>query len=108
MFTFVDARLRLVVISLVLLAAALAPGLARADEAGNGLSVPAADPAVLFLAPRPEQPNYARRVQLFVDAIVPEPFKSTFDATGGADAWGLPISLPSPDPNNPDFVYQRF
>src|SRR5688572_28649073 len=108
MFTFVDSRLRLAILSLVLLAAASAPGMALAEEGGDGLTVPAADPAVVFLAPRPDQPNYAMRVQLFVEAVVPEPFKSTFNTTGGADAWGLPISLPSPDPNNPEFVYQRF
>ena len=56
----------------------------------------------------PEQPNYAVRVQAFVQATVPEPFRSAFDATGGSDVWGLPTSEPASDPNNPNFVYQRF
>ncbi len=81
----------------------------------NGLTVPAADPAVAFVTPSPDQPNYAARVQVFEQTSVPDSwngqpvqFWSTYAAAGGADVWGLPTSAPRVDPNNPHFVYQRF
>jgi hypothetical protein len=30
------------------------------------------------------------------------------NATGGLDVWGMPTSAPAADPNNPQFIYQRF
>ena len=84
----------------VLLTAALAmlsPGVARAE------TLPAADPAMVFLAPSPDQPNYSARLQVYVQASVPEPFLSAYTGDLGA-----PVSLPIADPNNPHFVYQRF
>jgi len=80
----------------------------------DGLSVPPPDPALQFVAPRPEQPEYAQRVQAFVDSTVPDvyggqpvAFLQTFDDVG-VDTLGLPTSQPAADPNNPQFVYQRF
>lgn len=81
----------------------------------NGLTVPAADPAVAFVMPSPDQPNYAARMQVFLQTSVPESwnglpvqFWSTYSSAGGADVWGVPTSAPKADPNNPNFVYQRF
>jgi hypothetical protein len=81
----------------------------------NGLTVPAADPAVAFVMPSPDQPNYAARIQVFLQTSVPDSwnglpvqFWSTYSSTGGADVWGVPTSAPKADPNNPNFVYQRF
>ncbi|MDQ6669761.1 MAG: hypothetical protein M3069_03260 [Chloroflexota bacterium] len=81
----------------------------------NGLTVPAADPAVAFVTPSPDQPNYTARQQVFAQSSVPESwngkavhFWSTYTTMGGPDVWGLPTSTPSIDPNNPHFVYQRF
>jgi hypothetical protein len=96
-------RLLISILGLVLM---LAPSAAMAQ--GTGLTLPAEDPVLAYVAPTADQPNYTMRVQAFVQAIVPEPFMTTFDATGGADVWGLPTSRPTADPNNPNFVYQRF
>jgi hypothetical protein len=81
----------------------------------NGLTLPAADPAVAFVAPSPDQPNYPARLQVFLQSTVPDSwngqrvqFWSTYTAAGGSDIWGLPTSAPAADPNNPNFVYQRF
>jgi hypothetical protein len=81
----------------------------------NGLTVPASDQAIAFVAPSPDQPNYDARLQVYLQATVPntwngEPvgFFSAFNNDGGVAVWGLPISTPAADPNNPQFVYQRF
>ena len=73
-----------------------------------GLMLPAASPATAFVAPSPDQPNYMARLQVFVQAIVMEPFLSTYNASGGPAVWGLPTSSPTADPHNPSFMYQRF
>jgi hypothetical protein len=80
----------------------------------DGLTVPPVDPALVFVAPTPDQPNYAARVQTFVGATVPDvwngqpvQFLSTLNDTG-EDVLGLPTSEPAADPHNPQFVYQRF
>jgi len=73
-----------------------------------GLMLPAASPATAFVAPSPDQPNYMARLQVFVQAIVMEPFLSTYNASGGPAVWGLPTSSPTADPRNPSFTYQRF
>jgi hypothetical protein len=81
----------------------------------NGLTLPPADPAMAFVAQNPDQPNYTARLQVFLSATVPDSwggqpvqFLSTFNDAGGADVLGLPTSAPKADPNNPNFVYQRF
>jgi hypothetical protein len=48
------------------------------------------------------------RLQVFVRAVVSEPFLSTYNASGGAVVWGLPTSSPAADPHDPNFLYQRF
>jgi hypothetical protein len=81
----------------------------------NGLTLPAADPAIAFVTPSPDQPNYAARLQVFTQSSVPDSwngqpvqFWSAYTAAGGAAVWGLPTSAPKADPNNPHFIYQRF
>jgi hypothetical protein len=74
----------------------------------GGLSVPPADPAIAFVAPTPDQPNYAARLAVYLQGTIPEPFWSAYNALGGSNVWGLPTSAPKADPNNPHFTYQRF
>jgi len=81
----------------------------------NGLTVPAADPAVAFITPSQDQPNYTARLQVFLHSSVPDSwsgqavnFWSTYAAADGSDVWGMPTSAPRADPNNPHFIYQRF
>src|SRR5712691_4698159 len=100
----------------------------------DGLSLPAADPDLLGSAPTPSSPDYAVQALAFINLYVPDDwngmpvnFQSTFlDTVTCADAfatdpcdqtvlpaldlevWGLPTSLPTSDPLNPDFIYQRF
>jgi hypothetical protein len=81
----------------------------------SGLTLPVVDPALQFIAPTSDQPDYSARVNTFVQALVPdswngEPveFLSTYNSSGGAEVLGLPVSQPKADPNNPNFVYQRF
>jgi hypothetical protein len=70
----------------------------------DGLTVPAADPAVTFVAPSPDQPNYPARLAAYLNAIVAPQVASAY----ASDIWGLPTSTLKADPNNPNFVYQRF
>jgi hypothetical protein len=70
----------------------------------GGLTVPKADAAVAFVAPTPDQPNYDARIAAYTNATVAPPFAASYDLT----LLGLPTSNAKPDPNNPNFVYQRF
>jgi hypothetical protein len=90
------------------------PGVVSAAGPLDGLTIPPADPALVFVAPTPDQPNYDARLQAFVSATVPDEwngqpvqFLSTLNDTG-VDVLGLPTSEPAADPNNPQFIYQRF
>jgi hypothetical protein len=81
----------------------------------DGLTLPPQDPALTFIAPSPDQTNYASRLEVFLGATVPDQWHgmpvqlyATYAALGGMDVWGLPTSAPNADPNNPQFVYQRF
>ncbi len=100
----------------------------------HGSTVPQADPQLISAAPLPSDPDYAAKAIDFVRANTPETFDgepvkflTTFNNTVGlADAfpqgngdpgllpllnlqlWGLPTSAPAMDPNNHDFIYQRF
>jgi hypothetical protein len=100
----------------------------------NGSTFPAPNERLAALAPSPGQPGYAPEVLEFVRRNAPETFNgqpvhffSTFSSTvtpeaafgrGGGDAsllplinleiWGVPTSLPAQDPNNDNFIYQRF
>jgi hypothetical protein len=99
--------------ALVLFATAT-PGMALAAGPLDGLTIPSVDPAIAFVAPTPDQPNYDARLQAFLSITVPDEwngmpvqFLSTLNATG-VDQIGLPVSAPKADPNNPQFIYQRF
>jgi hypothetical protein len=97
----------------------------------NGSTFPAPDPAVIGATPTPNDPAYATRIVQFVQEQAPnsfdgEPvsFAQTFDSTVSAqdspdtpdsllplfdlDIWGAPTSHPARDPNNNNFIYQRF
>lgn len=87
--------------------AVFVPGVASA-AATDGLTVPQADPSLLFVAPSPSQPNYDARLQAFLQATVSDQFMGAYNDNGGVDVLGLPTSAPTADPNNPNFIYQRF
>jgi hypothetical protein len=100
----------------------------------DGLSLPAEDPDVVASAPSPDAPDFTTQALAFINVYVPDSwnglpvnFQQTFLSTVtctdafGSDAcdptqlptmdlqvWGLPTSLPTSDPLNSDFVYQRF
>jgi hypothetical protein len=95
-------------------AMAMVPVVAAAQGPLDGLTIPQPDPALVFVAPSPDQPNYDARLQAFLEATVPDTwngqpvqFLSTLNDTG-VDVLGLPTSAPAADPNNPNFIYQRF
>ncbi len=100
----------------------------------DGLSLPADDPEMLGAAPIAGTDTYTADALTFVNIYVPDNwnglnvnFQTTFlqsvtcaDAFGAdpcdesqlpasaLELWGLPTSLPTSDPLNADFVYQRF
>ncbi len=97
----------------------------------NGSTFPAPDDALKAAAPKVDDPDYAAAVIAFVRDNAPDTFDgqpvnfgSTFfgsispDQAGTDDPnllalldleiWGVPISQPIADPNNPSFIYQRF
>ncbi len=100
----------------------------------NYSAVPGPQRELIDAAPFPSDPDYARKAIDFVLANAPDQwqglpvgFTRTFMATvryedafpqGGGEPsllpllnlelWGLPTSLPARDPNNRNFVYQRF
>jgi hypothetical protein len=95
---------------------------------------PAPDPALASSAPPVGSPNYSTAILSFVQQHAPDSFNglpvnffTTFENTVPASAafpngggspglltgfdlemWGVPISQPAFDPNNHNFVYQRF
>lgn len=99
--------------------------------AGPGLS---ADSTLMAHLPSVGTPGYRELASAYVDATAPDTlnglptsFARTYRSTArcsdvsgvaacddgvlfdtAADLWGLPVSSPSPDPQNPDFVYLRF
>lgn len=99
----------------------------------NGSAFPAADNDLIAAAPTPADADYAAKAIDFVQRTAPDVFDGeptgffrTFKGTvtladafpSGGDAdmlpllnlqvWGLPTSKPAYDPNNHDFIYQRF
>jgi len=100
----------------------------------NGAVVPGVDPALTATAPAPGSPGYATAILDYVRANAPNQFEgrpvnflSTFQSSvtlaiaypqGGGDPsllpgiqlelWGVPTSRPAYDPNNRNFVYQRW
>jgi hypothetical protein len=100
----------------------------------NGAVMPAIDPALVAAAPQPGSPGYATAVIQFVRQNAPNSFEGhpvnferLFSGTvtlavaypqGGGDPallpginleiWGVPTSRPAYDPNNRNFIYQRW
>jgi photosystem II stability/assembly factor-like uncharacterized protein len=100
----------------------------------NGAQMPGNDPAIVGAAPAPTSPSYGTAIIAFVRAQAPNTFEgkpvnfsATFDNSvtlataypqGGGDPgllpglnlelWGVPTSRPTYDPNNRNFIYQRF
>ena len=97
----------------------------------NGSTFPAPDVSVINSTPTPSDPAYATKIVQFVldqapDTFLGEPvnFARTFSSTVSAqdapdapdsilplfdlDVWGAPTSHPAQDPNNFNFIYQRF
>jgi hypothetical protein len=100
----------------------------------DGLNLPPADPELLGSAPVPGAEDYTTQALAFINVYVPDEwnglqvnFLSTFlntvncaDAFGAEpcdpallpafalELWGVPTSLPTTDPLNSEFVYQRF
>lgn len=100
----------------------------------DGLTLPPVDPDMVGSAPPTASPEYINQALSFVSAYVPDVFEdqqvnfqttylesvSCADAFGdqpcdpsqlaafALELWGLPTSLPTPDPVNGDFIYQRF
>ena len=98
-----------------------------------GSTVPAPVQSLIDSAPLPNDPSYASKAIEFVRANAPDTFEGepvgffkAFSSTvtladafpQGGDAgllpllnlqlWGLPTSKPALDPNNHEFIYQRF
>jgi N-acetylmuramoyl-L-alanine amidase len=102
----------------------------------NGSTFPAPDPGIIGQSPKPSDPEYLARAMDFVRATAPDNWdgqqvnfsKTFFSSVTTQDAypngvpdggdglvpyfnleiWGLPTSKPAHDPNNPNFIYQRF
>jgi hypothetical protein len=81
----------------------------------NGSTFPPADPTMKANTPPVDSPTYSTDIVTFVNANVPDTwngkqvnFLQTFNNLGGLTIWGAPISQPSADPANANFVYQRF
>jgi len=105
---------RLVIAAALGLSILVTPAVVSAAGPLDGLTVPQVDPALVFVEPTPDQPNYDARLAAFLEATVPDEwngmpvqFYSMLNDTG-VDVLGLPTSAVTPDPNNPQFVYQRF
>lgn len=100
----------------------------------GGRTLPTLDQQLIAGGPSPLSPDYAAESQAFIQANVPDQwegvrvgfyseflatvtFQDAFpDGVGNADllpgfaqeVWGLPVSRPTRDPNNPDLVYLRW
>jgi hypothetical protein len=77
----------------------------------NGSSFPAPDSALKMATPQVGTRDYAARLSDFIAQNVPDQFEGiqvNFLRTFDLSVWGVPISHPMRDPNNPDFIYQRF
>jgi hypothetical protein len=88
----------------------------------NGSDLPAPDSALKAATPAVASPGYGTAIVDFVHSNAPDSFESlavsfgnTFFNSGlgsnpliALEVWGAPISRPQRDPNNANFVYQRF
>lgn len=81
----------------------------------NGSTFPAPDDALKDATPSVSSPDYDVAIMQFVRDVAPDEwngqpvaFQQTFFNTGGLEIWGAPISNPAYDPNNVNFIYQRY
>jgi hypothetical protein len=81
----------------------------------NGSGFPAPDNTLKANTPPVSDPNYSANISTFIETNVPDTvagqpvnFFQRFNTSGGLTIWGAPISNPRADPNNSNFVYQRF
>jgi hypothetical protein len=100
----------------------------------NGATFPATDTALIKSAPAVGSPGYATKVIAWIQQVAPDSFnnlpvnffktfyntvslKQAYPNGGGSpsfiplldlEMWGVPLSAPAVDPNNHNFVYQRF
>lgn len=100
----------------------------------NGSTLPASDPTMMTSTPQVGDPAYAERIVQFMRDNAPNDFSGApvrfFDTFSGTvdfatafpsgsgnaallpllnlEIWGTALSRPMADPNNSDFVYQRY
>jgi hypothetical protein len=81
----------------------------------NGSTFPAPDDTIKNNTPPVNSPTYSSDIIPFIQKTVPDQyggqqvnFFQYFNNQGGLTIWGAPISNPQPDPNNGNFIYQRF
>jgi hypothetical protein len=80
----------------------------------NGSVFPSPDDQLKARTPAVGSPEYANILQ-FIQSVTPDQFNGqpvnfwqTFQARGGLEVLGAPISQPQPDPTNANFIYMRF
>jgi hypothetical protein len=81
----------------------------------NGSVFPGPDEQLKAQTPPVSSPTYSTDILPFVQANTPDTFNGqpvnfwqTFQARGGLEILGTPISHPQADPTNSNFIYQRF
>jgi hypothetical protein len=81
----------------------------------NGSTFPGPDQTIKNNTPPVSSPSYSSDIITFINQVVPNSFNGQqvgflehFNTFGGLTIWGAPISSPSPDPSNANFIYQRF
>lgn len=93
----------------------------------GGLTIPAIDAGLAVSAPQVGASRYAHAVRAFIRVHVPDTWQghavgflrefltaappdtqSHLRELAALEIWGLPLSRPTPDPANANFVYQRF
>jgi len=97
----------------------------------NQSTFPGTDPSVVAATPSTSDPEYATKIIAFIQERAPNTFEGeavnfgqTFSTTVtqadapdapesilplfNLDIWGAPTSAPARDPNNSNFIYQRF
>lgn len=80
----------------------------------NGSVFPSPDDQLKAQTPAVGSPEYANIIT-FIQSVTPDQFSGqpvnfwqTFQARGGLEVLGAPISRPQPDPSNANFIYMRF
>ena len=80
----------------------------------NGSVFPSPDDELKARTPAVGSPEYANILQ-FIQSVTPDQsngqpvnYWQTFQARGGLEVLGAPISRPQPDPTNSNFIYMRF